>query len=60
MNGVIKIMFEEKLMPTISSRPLENIKSINPTMFPTCKVFLEQQTKSVWFIAHLYKTVVEA
>ena len=53
-------MFEEKLMPTISSRPLENIKSINPTMFPTCKVILEQQTKSVWFIAHLYKTVAEA
>ena len=54
-----KSMFEEKSKPTISSRPLENLKSIDPTMFPPCKVILEQQTKRAWFITHLYKTVVE-
>ena len=58
-NDVIKSMFEEKSKPTISTCPLENIKSIDPTMFPPCKVLLEQQTKRAWFIAHLYKTAVE-
>ena len=58
-NDVIKSMFEEKSKPTISSCPLENIKSIDPTMFPPCKVLLEQQTKRAWFIAHLYKRAVE-
>ena len=37
-------MFEEKSKTTITSRPLENIKSVDPTMFPLCKVILEQQT----------------
>ena len=60
INDVIKSMFEEKSKPTISSRPLANIKSIDPTMFPPCKVILEQQTKRAWFIDHLYKTSVEA
>ena len=60
INDVIKSMFEEKSRPTISSRPLENIKSMDPTMFPPCKVFLEEQTKRAWFIAHIYKTAVEA
>ena len=43
-NDVIKSMFEEKSKPTISTCPLENIKSIDPTNFPPCKVLLEQQT----------------
>ena len=60
INHVIKSMFEEKSKPTISSRSLENIKSIDPIMFPPCKDTLEQQTKRAWFIAHLYKTAVEA
>ena len=29
-------------------------------MFPPWKVILEQRTKRVWFIAHLYKTAVDA
>ena len=60
INDVIKSMFEEKSKPTISSHPLANIKSIDPTMFPPCKVILEQQTKRAQFIAHLYKRAVEA
>ena len=58
INDVIKSMSEERSKPTISSRPLENI--IDPTMFPPCKVIVEQQTKCAWFIAHVYKTAVEA
>ena len=60
INDVIKRMSEEKSKPIISSRPLENIKFIDPTMFPPCKVIVEQQTKRAWFIAHVYKTAVEA
>ena len=60
INDVIKSMFEEKPKPTISSHLLANIKSIDTTMFPPWKVILEQQTKRAWFIAHLYKTAVEA
>ena len=60
INDVIKSIFEEKSKPTISLRPLKNIKSIDPTKFPQCKVILEQQTKRDWFIAHLSKTAVEA
>ena len=60
INDVIKSMSEEKSKPTISSLPLENIKFIDPTMFPPCKVIVEQQTKRAWFIAHVYKTAVEA
>ena len=59
INDVIKSMFEEKLKPTIGPHPLENIKSIAPTMFLLFKVLLEQQIKHAWFIAHLYKTAVE-
>ena len=59
INDVIKSMFEEKSKPTISSLPLENTKSMDPTMFPPCKLFFEEQTKRAWFIAHIYKTVVE-
>ena len=60
INDVIRSMFEEKSKATISSCPLENIKSTDPTMFPPCKVIIEQQTKSAWFIANLYKTAAEA
>ena len=42
INDVIKSMSEEKSKTTISSRPLESIKSVDPTMFPPCKVILEQ------------------
>ena len=42
INDIIKSMFEEKSKTTITSRPLENIKSVDPTMFPLCKVILEQ------------------
>ena len=62
INDVIKSMFEEKSKTTISSRPLENTKSVDPTMFPPCKVILEQQTLNVpgSSLIHLYKTAVEA
>ena len=42
--------------------PLENTKSVDPTMFPPCKVILEQQTLNVpgSSLIHLYKTAVEA
>ena len=33
---------------------------MDSTMFPQWKVILEQQTKRAWFIAHLYKTAVDA
>ena len=42
INDVIKSMFEEKSKPTISSLPLENTKSMDPTMFPPCKLFFEE------------------
>ena len=42
INGVIKSMFEEKSKPTISLCPLEDINFIDPTMFPLCKVIIEQ------------------
>ena len=56
INDVIKSMFEEISKPMVSSRPLENIKSIDPTPFPPCKKIIEQQTRRAWFISHLYKT----
>ena len=40
-------MFREKSKATINSCPLKNIKSVDPTMFPQCKVILEQQTLNV-------------
>ena len=45
-------MFEEKLKPTIGPHPLENIKSIAPTMFLLFKVPLEQQVETYPAINH--------
>ena len=59
INDLIKSMFEEKSKPTISSHPLEKIKSMDINLFPPWKVIIELQTKRAWFIAHLYKTAVE-
>ena len=53
ITDVIKCMFGEKTRPTISSRPLGNIKSIDINMVPPSKVILVQQTKLAWFINHL-------
>ena len=49
-------MFEAKSKPKGTKRPLDGIKSIDPSTFPPCKKVLEQQIKRAWYIAKLYKT----
>ena len=52
--------FEEKCKPKVSSRPMDCIKAVDPSMFPPCKPVLLQQIKRAWFIARLYKNATEA
>ena len=60
INMVRSLMFEAKTKPRIlTQRPLDGLKSIDPTLFPPCKRELEQHIRRAWFIARLYKTATE-
>ena len=55
IHEIIKTHFESKTKPKPSNKPLECIKSIEPTTFPPCGDVLIQRIKRSWFIAKLYK-----
>ena len=56
IHKVIKTHFESKTKPKPSKKPLECIKSIEPTTFLPCRDALIQQIKKSWFIIKLYKS----
>ena len=56
IHKVIKTHFESKTKPKPNKKPLECIKSIEPTTFPPCRDVLIQQRKRSWFIAKLYES----
>ena len=47
--------FQIKCKPKSSEKPLDCIKSVDPSMFPPCRSVLEQQIKCGWFVTKLYK-----
>ena len=49
------LYFDSKCKPRTSSRPLDYIKSIEPSLFPPCRTVIQQQIKRAWFVARLYK-----
>ena len=49
-------MFEAKSKPKSNLKPLDSIKSIDPTTFPPCRNVLSLHIKRAWYIARLYKT----
>ena len=56
IHEVIKTHFESKAKPKPNKKPLQCIKNIEPTTFPSCRDVLIQQIKRIWFIAKLYKS----
>ena len=60
INEVRHIMFEAKSKPQNSLKPLDTIKSIDPTSFPPCRKVLDLHMKRAWYIARLYKTAITA
>ena len=54
IHEVIKTHFESKTKPKPSKKPLEYIKSTEPTTFPLCRGVLISIKRS-WLIAKLYK-----
>ena len=56
IHEVMKTHVEIKTKPKQSKKPLECIKSIEPTTFPPCRDVLIQQINRSWFIAKLYKS----
>ena len=51
--------FELKCKPKATKRPLDSIKSVEPSLFPPCKKVLIQQIKRAWYVAKLYKNATE-
>ena len=47
--------FQSKCKPKASKRPLDSIKSVEPSLFPPCKNVLIQQIKRAWYVAKMYK-----
>ena len=47
--------FETKCKPKSASKPLDCIKSGEPTLFPPCKAVIIEQTKCAWYVSRLYK-----
>ena len=47
--------FEKKCKPKSASKPLDYIKSVEPTLFPPCKDVVIEQTKRAWYVSRLYK-----
>ena len=59
VHDVIKRHFQEKNKLNCIERPLENIKSVEPTTFPPCTSVQTQYIKRGWHKAKLYKFVSE-
>ena len=59
VHEVIKLHFEEKTKPNCIERPLEKIKSVQPTTFLPCRSVLTQHIKRAWYIAKLNKSASE-
>ena len=60
VHEVIKRHLEEKTKPNCIKTALGNIKSVEPTTFPPCRIVLTQHIKWAWYIAKLYKSACEA
>ena len=56
INAVIRLQFKERSNPSESKRPLDCIKSLEPSIFPPCKRTLRQHIRRTWYIARRYKT----
>ena len=60
IDEVRPIMSEAKSKPKNSLKPLDDINSINLTLFPSCQKVLELRIKRACYIASSYKTSVNA
>ena len=47
--------FKSKCTPKASSKPLDSLKSVDPSLFPPCSSVLLEQMRRTWYIAKLYK-----
>ena len=59
VNEARKNIFETKFMPRDDARPLEKVKSLEPTSMPPCKAALIQHIKRANFIARMWKLANE-
>ena len=46
--------FESKCKPKSLSKPLDYLKSVEPSMFPPCRPVVTEQIKRAWFVSRLY------
>ena len=51
--------FELKCKTKHTKRPLDSIKSVEPSLFPPCRQVLLQQINRAWYVAKLYKNATE-
>ena len=54
------IHFQNKCKPKSSEKPLDCIKSVDPSMFPPCRSVLLEQIKRAWLVARLYRNATLA
>ena len=47
--------FETKCKPKSASKPMDYIKSVEPTLFPPCKAVIIEQTKRAWYVPRFHK-----
>ena len=60
INEARYLYFQMKCKPKESEKPLDCIKSVDPSMFPPCRSVLLQQIKRAWLISKLYKNAIVA
>ena len=55
VDDVIRLLFEQRSKPSASKRPLDSLKSLDPSIFPPCRRVLREHIKRMWLIARIYK-----
>ena len=60
INEARYLFFQMKCKPKSTEKPLDCIKSVDPSMFPPCFNVLYQQIKRAWLISRLYKNAIYA
>ena len=60
INEARYLYFQAKCKPKSTEKPLDCIKSVDPSLFPPCRSVLIQQIKRAWLISKLYKNAIVA
>jgi hypothetical protein len=60
INEARYLHFKNKCKPKESSKPLDFLKNVDPSLFPPCRDVLVQQIKRTWYVTKLYKNATAA